>query len=127
MHKFKLALLQTRCVPDKLLNIQYICEALATAAANGSKMSILGEICNSPYNRQHMLDNAEDFGDSMTLKAIQKSCCEHGMYAIGTIPRIHQGKYFNTAFVINAKGDLQAQMDKIHLFDIDIPGKITYK
>lgn len=49
------------------------------------------------------------------------------MYAIGSIPRVAGGKYFNTAFVINKQGELQTQMDKIHLFDIDIPGKITYK
>lgn len=49
------------------------------------------------------------------------------MYAIGSIPRKQGDKYFNTAFVINPEGKLHAQMDKIHLFDIDIPGKITYK
>lgn len=52
------------------------------------------------------------------------------MYAIGSIPRKHRDgenwKYYNTAFVINPEGKLHAQMDKIHLFDIDIPGKITY-
>jgi predicted amidohydrolase len=44
------------------------------------------------------------------------------MYAIGTIPRKSQDKYFNTAFVVSPKGDLLTKMDKIHLFDIDIPG-----
>jgi predicted amidohydrolase len=44
------------------------------------------------------------------------------MYAIGTIPRRSQDKYFNTGFVIGPKGDLVTKMDKIHLFDIDIPG-----
>jgi omega-amidase len=29
--------------------------------------------------------------------------------------------------VINPEGKLQKKFDKIHLFDIDIPGKITYK
>lgn len=47
------------------------------------------------------------------------------MYAIGSIPRKSEEKYFNTAFVINPKGDLLTQMDKIHLFDIDIPGKFV--
>jgi len=49
------------------------------------------------------------------------------MYAIGSIPRKTELQYFNTAFVINPQGDLLTKMDKIHLFDIDIPGKITYK
>jgi len=44
------------------------------------------------------------------------------MYAIGSIPRKYKEQFFNTAFVINPAGELQTQMDKIHLFDIDIPG-----
>ncbi len=48
------------------------------------------------------------------------------MYAIGSIPRIFEQKYYNTAFVINPKGELQTKMDKIHLFDIDIPGTFYY-
>ena len=49
------------------------------------------------------------------------------MYAIGSIPRREENKFFNTGFVINPKGEIQEQYDKMHLFDIDIPGKITYK
>ena len=49
------------------------------------------------------------------------------MYAIGSIPRRAEGQFFNTAFVLNPHGQLQDTYDKLHLFDIDIPGKITYK
>ena len=48
------------------------------------------------------------------------------MYTIGTIPRKAGDKFFNTAFVVNPQGELQTQYDKTHLFDINIPGKITY-
>ena len=74
-----------------------------------------------------MLKFAEDFNDSPTLKAIQSECQQHKMYAIGSIPRREENKFFNTGFVINPKGEIQEQYDKMHLFDIDIPGKITYK
>lgn len=42
MKKFKLAILQTRCVPNKLENIGYITEALSTAGKNGANVSMLG-------------------------------------------------------------------------------------
>jgi hypothetical protein len=42
MKKFTLALLQTKCVPNKQSNIQYITEALRTAGKKGVHMSILG-------------------------------------------------------------------------------------
>ena len=78
-----------------------------------------------------MVQFAEDFEQSPTLQAVQKVCSEKKMYAVGSIPRKTQSEgawqYFNTAFVVNPEGKIHAQMDKIHLFDIDIPGKITYK
>ena len=70
-----------------------------------------------------MIEYAEDFSNSPTLNAIKESCLAYKMYAIGSIPRKQEDKYFNTAFVINPNGDLLTKMDKIHLFDIDIPGK----
>lgn len=42
MKKFKLAILQTRCVADKAANIGHIAEALATAGKNGANVSVLG-------------------------------------------------------------------------------------
>ena len=68
---FKLAVLQTRCVTNKEANIKYISEALHTAGDNGAKISVLGEVCNSPYTKDYMVKFAEDFNDSQTLKVIK--------------------------------------------------------
>lgn len=51
LKSFKLAVLQTKCVGDKQSNLSFISEALHEAGANGAKMVVLGEICNSPYNK----------------------------------------------------------------------------
>jgi predicted amidohydrolase len=64
MQKFKLAILQTRCTPNKQANLDFIKQALQTAGNNGAKVSVLGEICNSPYVKNYMHDFAEDFNDS---------------------------------------------------------------
>ncbi len=95
---------------------------MTTAGKQGTNVSILGEVCNSPYTKEYMIEFAEDFSHSPTLDAIKSECAKYSMYAIGTIPRKSQDKYFNTAFVVSPKGDLLTKMDKIHLFDIDIPG-----
>lgn len=34
---------------------------------------------------------------------------------------------FNTSPVFNRQGDMIARHRKVHLFDIDIPGKVTFK
>jgi omega-amidase len=36
-------------------------------------------------------------------------------------------KYFNSSFTFNNHGEIVAKFNKIHLFDIDIPGKITFQ
>jgi predicted amidohydrolase len=52
---------------------------------------------------------------------------EAGVYLIGgSIPEFDQGKYYNTCLVFSPKGSLLATHRKIHLVDIDIPGKVTF-
>lgn len=61
------------------------------------------------------------------LSAVAK---ETGIWLLGgSIPErdISDGKVYNTATVYSPKGDLIAIHRKVHLFDIDIPGKIKFK
>lgn len=45
----------------------------------------------------------------------------------GTIPERDGDKLYNTATVWGNDGQLLAKYRKMHLFDIDIPGEITFK
>lgn len=46
----------------------------------------------------------------------------------GSIPeRGEHGKLYNTCLVFDRKGEQIAKFRKLHLFDIDIPGKVAYK
>jgi predicted amidohydrolase len=45
----------------------------------------------------------------------------------GTIPERDGDKLYNTATVFGKDGKLLAKYRKAHLFDIDIPGEITFK
>lgn len=46
---------------------------------------------------------------------------------MGSLPIIENSKLYNTMVVVNNKGYLMHKYSKMHLFDIDIPGKITYR
>jgi omega-amidase len=53
---------------------------------------------------------------------------ELGIYLIaGSIPERKDNKLFNTSTVWGPEGNLLATYRKMHLFDIDIPGEITFK
>ena len=53
---------------------------------------------------------------------------QHNKWIIGgSIPEKSDGKLYNTCPIINNEGKLIAKHRKVHLFDIDVPGKITFK
>eukprot|EP00656_Telonema_subtile_P010058 TRINITY_DN14801_c0_g1_i3.p1 TRINITY_DN14801_c0_g1~~TRINITY_DN14801_c0_g1_i3.p1 ORF type:complete len:211 (-),score=33.23 TRINITY_DN14801_c0_g1_i3:119-751(-) len=53
---------------------------------------------------------------------------ELGVYIVGgSIPEIRDGKVYNTAIVFSPEGELVAKHAKVHLFDIDIPGKQSFR
>jgi omega-amidase len=52
---------------------------------------------------------------------------EHQLWIIGgSIPEEDGGKIYNTCLVFNPEGTVVAKHRKVHLFDIDIPGGITF-
>ena len=52
---------------------------------------------------------------------------EHQLWIVGgSIPEEDGGKIYNTCLVFNPEGTVVAKHRKVHLFDIDIPGGITF-
>jgi omega-amidase len=45
----------------------------------------------------------------------------------GSIPEREGEKVYNTCVIVNEDGDIVGKHRKMHLFDIDVPGKITFK
>ena len=130
VRQFKIAVCQTRVARDKATTLGFVREALAEAASNGAKISVLGETFNCFYSKQHCTEAAENLGDANapTLKMLQEEARKHSMYIFGTIPEVtDSNQLYNTLLAIGRDGELIAKYRKMHLFDIDIPGKITYK
>ncbi|XP_073421316.1 omega-amidase NIT2 isoform X2 [Dendrobates tinctorius] len=127
MAKFKLALVQLLVSPVKSDNLKKASELIKKAAQQGAQIVALPECFNSPYGTTFFPEYAEKIPGQSTqmLSDIAKEC---GIYLIGgSIPEEDCGKLYNTCTVFGPDGTLLIKHRKIHLFDIDVPGKIRFQ
>lgn len=107
------------------------------ASKAGAKIIVLPECFNSPYGCDYFPSYAETLlpsppsaEQSPSFHALSSMAKETGTYLIGgSIPEIEPEtkKYYNTSLTFNPQGELIATHRKVHLFDIDIPGKIKFR
>lgn len=124
----KLGLIQMKVTKDKSLNIKNAIHLIKDAHQKGSELIVLPECWNSPYGTEYFKEYAEIENDSNSLISISKISKELGVYIIaGSIPTKEDSKYFNSCFIFDSNGNIISKYQKIHLFDIDIPNKITFQ
>ncbi|XP_021890710.1 omega-amidase, chloroplastic isoform X1 [Carica papaya] len=129
--KFKIALCQITVTTDKERNIAHARKMIEEAAAKGAKLVVLPEIWNSPYSNDSFPAYAEDIdagGDASPSTAMLSEVARLLKITIvgGSVPERSGDRLYNTCCIFGSDGKLKAKHRKIHLFDIDIPGKITF-
>ncbi|GLG98715.1 Omega-amidase NIT2 [Gryllus bimaculatus] len=138
---FRLGLIQLLVGHNKSENVKRALNLIKTAKTNGCQVVALPECFNSPYGtstmrrkknantyRKYFSEYAENVPNGSTCQNLSKAAKENNIYLIGgSIPEIDGGKLYNTCTAWGPSGELLAQHRKVHLFDIDIPGKITFK
>uniref|UniRef100_A0A8C3J9A5 omega-amidase n=1 Tax=Calidris pygmaea TaxID=425635 RepID=A0A8C3J9A5_9CHAR len=127
MANFRLALIQLHVSAVKSDNLQRACGLVREASAKGAKVVALPECFNSPYGTQYFKEYAERIPGESTQK-LSEVARECSIYLIGgSIPEEDGGKLYNTCTVFGPDGAMLAKHRKVHLFDINIPGKIQFK
>jgi len=128
---FRLALCQFGVGKSKTQNIATALGNIRTAVIEkGAKVVALPECFNSPYGTKYFNEYAEEVPTGETCKSLAAIAKELGIYLIGgTIPERdpNDNKLYNTCTVWGPSGELLTKYRKIHLFDIDIPGGITFR
>ena len=115
-------------IDNKDSNIKKALEMIKIAAENKSNMVILPEMFNCPYDNSKFREYAEERKNSKTLKAIKESAKELNLYIVaGSIPELEDDNLYNSSFIFDRDGEIIASHRKMHLFDIDIAGKISFK
>lgn len=122
---------------DKTTNLSRARSRVLEASHSGATLIVLPECFNSPYGCQFFPSYAETLlpsppseEQSPTFHALSTLAKETKTYLLGgSIPEYETEtrKFYNTSLMFDKEGKLIATHRKVHLFDIDIPGKITFK
>lgn len=126
----KIALLQLAAGADKSANLKKVAEyaAKAVAATPSLDVLMLPECFNSPYAVDKFREYAEVVPGGETYRFLSDLAKQHGVVVVGgSIPELAGDKVYNTLLTFSKEGELLAKHRKVHLFDIDIPGGITFK
>ncbi|KAH9906792.1 carbon-nitrogen hydrolase [Xylariomycetidae sp. FL2044] len=135
----KLACIQLASGSDKSANLSHAREKVLEAAKNGANLVVLPECFNSPYGCNFFPSYAETLLPSPPTKeqspsyhALSEMAAEAKVYLVGgsipeADPDADSKTYYNTSLTFGPDGKLLASHRKVHLFDIDIPGKITFR
>lgn len=138
-HKVKVALCQLAVSKDKVANIAHAKRTLEEASQGGAQLVVLPECWNSPYSTASFPVYAEavpelgashaDASQSPSSVMLMQVALNKKLWLVGgSIPeRGPGGRLYNTCLVINPNGQVVGKHRKVHLFDIDVPGKITFK
>lgn len=115
---------------DKQANINKARQlVLQVAKQHKPHIIMLPECFNSPYGIEHFAAYAEPATtDGETFQMLQSMARDAQVYLVGgSMPESHDQKLYNTCCVFDPEGTMVAKHRKAHLFDIDIPGKITFQ
>ncbi|KAI0471274.1 carbon-nitrogen hydrolase [Xylaria cf. heliscus] len=131
----KLACVQLASGADKAANLAHARHKVLEAAQAGAHLVVLPECFNSPYGCDYFPSYAETLlpsppsrEQSPSFHALSSMASEAGVYLVGgSVPEAHGGKFYNTSLTFGPDGALLARHRKVHLFDIDIPGRIAFR
>lgn len=127
INKFKVAVCQMQVVEDKHENVDHALE-MVKIAAKKAELIVLPEMFNCPYDTKKFPEYAEKIGESTTLNSVANAAKKYQIYILaGSIPENYENKIFNTSCLFNPQGKLLGLQRKLHLFDINVPGKIFFR
>lgn len=127
MGEVRLTQVQMVVTDDKADNLKRASTLIDRAAAQGAEIVCLPEMFTTPYDNDFFLRFAES-QEGPTTEMLSKTALKHGIVLVGgSFPEMDSGRLYNTALTFGPQGQVLARHRKIHLFDIAIKGKFSFK
>lgn len=127
----KIALLQMNAGIDPAANGRALVAAIHEAAAGGADMLFTPEMSGClDRNRERSAAAIVAEADDPVLAAVRTAAREAELWVqLGSLALLDpsSGKRRNRSFLIDAQGEVRARYDKIHLFDVDLPGGESWR
>ena len=134
MNPIKIALCQMNVVDNKEQNIEKAIQMIKESKKQGADLAVLPEMFNCPYENEKFIEYAEILESSITLKEIAKIAKEENIHVLaGSVPELERDdekgteSIYNTSVFFDNAGKPLGKHRKMHLFDIDVKGKIYFK
>lgn len=120
--------IQLNSQPDLEKNMESVYKSLKIAAKQGVDLVALPENFAFMGDEKKRLAQANDISNTVE-KSLAEWASEFEIYILGggyPVPA-GNGKVYNRAALINPKGETIAKYNKIHLFDVDLSERETYR
>ncbi len=113
---------------SKTENLSRAAKMIEKASQKDIDLVILPEVFNAPYQSDLFPDYAEDY-PGPTTDFLARTAREQGVGIVGgsIIERDQAGRLYNSCFAFDEYGNLLGRHRKIHLFDVDMPGRISFR
>lgn len=126
-NNFMIAICQMKVVDNKKKNQDQAVKMIKKASKTAD-LVVLPEMFNCPYDIEKFLEYAEESNNSPTLIEVSDAAKQAGIYLVaGSIPEKEGKHVYNSSFFLNPQGKIIGSYRKMHLFDIDVPGEISFK
>jgi omega-amidase len=126
-NNFMIAICQMKVVDNKKKNQDQAVKMIKKASKTAD-LVVLPEMFNCPYDIEKFLEYAEESNNSPTLIKVSDAAKKAGIYLVaGSIPEKEGKHVYNSSFFLNPQGKIIGSYRKMHLFDIDVPGEISFK
>ncbi|MBM7614906.1 carbon-nitrogen hydrolase family protein [Alkaliphilus hydrothermalis] len=128
MIKFKVAVIQMQISTIKSQNLKKVKEMILRAMEEYSpQMVVLPEMFNCPYENKYFPLFAEEYPGE-TTNMLSNLAKELQIYIIGgSIPEKDGEQIYNTSFSFNPTGAMLGRHRKMHLFDINVEGGVSFR